>query len=66
MKDFKKYLDNSLSKEHILVYCNENSTAGEIKRGVRRGLEEHIEELMEEIHHIKIINKKLLKYHTFK
>lgn len=61
MKDFKKYLENSLSKEYIEVYCNENSSVGEIKRGIRRGLEEHIEELLEETHHIKIINNKLLK-----
>ena len=61
MKDFKKYLDNSMSKEHILVYCNENSTPGQIRRGIRRGLEEHLEELMEQVYHTKIINEKLLK-----
>ena len=60
MKDFKKYLENSISKEYIKVYCNENNTAGQIRRGIRRGLEEHIEELLEEIHHTKIVNEKLL------
>lgn len=61
MKDFKKYLDNSMSKDYILVYCNENSTPGQIRRGIRRGLEEHLEELTQELHHTKIINEKLLK-----
>jgi len=61
MKDFKKYLNNSMSKDYILVYCNENSTPGQIRRGIRRGLEEHLEELIIELYDIKIINKKLIK-----
>ena len=61
MKDFKKYLDNSMSKDYILVYCNENSTPGQIRRGIRRGLEEHLEELTEELYHTKIINEKSIK-----
>jgi hypothetical protein len=48
MKDFKKYLNFSISKDYIETYCTENSTKKEIRRGIRRGLEEHIEELLDD------------------
>ena len=58
MKDFKKYLDFSMSKDYIENYCSEQSTKKEIRRGIRRGLEEHIEELIDECDHL---NEMILK-----
>lgn len=45
-KNIINYINNSISKEYILIYLDNTYSINNLERAIRRGLEEHIEDLL--------------------